>query len=168
MVKSGFETDALRVKMLTGVLMRLSKQDLEKRLENAKAGLNPLGLGILKMISKGDCTISCLSQAMFIAPATIVPVIDSLEKGGFIIRKSDPADRRKNPLVLTEKGKGLLSKVPFVHKDDLLVRGLERAGRKKTSRLIAILCGLVDALSGDAEISKKILCSANGKKKVEK
>ncbi len=34
---------------------------------------------------------------------TIIPIIDKLEKDGFVVRKVDPTDRRNNRIFLTEK-----------------------------------------------------------------
>ena len=34
---------------------------------------------------------------------TLIPIIDKLEKDGFVVRKVDPADRRNNRIFLTEK-----------------------------------------------------------------
>jgi len=166
LVKSGFENDAMRLKMLAGVMGRLAMHDLKKRLEAEKIEVNPLGLGVLKIISSTDFTISELSQKLFIASATLVPVIDCLEKDGLITRHDDPKDRRRNPLSLTLKGEKIVSKIACAHKDDLIVRALSKIGRKKTEQLIQILCELVDHISGDSGLSKKILCSVNnGKKK---
>ena len=41
---------------------------------------------------------------------TIMVICDSLEKKGFLKRMKDPSDRRVNRLILTEKGKDVLSK----------------------------------------------------------
>jgi MarR family 2-MHQ and catechol resistance regulon transcriptional repressor len=41
---------------------------------------------------------------------TIMVICDSLEKKGLLKRMKDPSDRRVNRLVLTEKGKDVISK----------------------------------------------------------
>ncbi|MEW6295224.1 MAG: MarR family transcriptional regulator [Candidatus Diapherotrites archaeon] len=166
MGKNEFEDDAMKLKMLAGIMGRLAMHNLKKRLEAEKIEVNPLGLGVLKIISSNDFTISELSQKLFIASATLVPVIDCLEKDGLIVRSADPKDRRRNPLSLTPKGEKIISKIHFAHKDDLIVKVLSKIGRKKTGQLIQILCELVDGMSEDSGLSKKILCSVNnGKKK---
>ncbi|MCX6798493.1 MAG: MarR family transcriptional regulator [Candidatus Diapherotrites archaeon] len=167
MVKGESEKDALRIKMLSAVIGRAARHDLEKRLEAEKAAINPLGLGVLRALCRNNCTISELSQKLFLASATLVPVIDSLEKDGFITRKSDPKDRRRNPLLLTAKGKEIISKIPFVHKNDSIVTGLSKIGKKKTGKLIQLLGELADNMSEDPKLSEKILYAINNGKKSE-
>ena len=164
MASGDFERDALRLKMLAGVIARLSRQDLEKKLCAEKCRINPLGLGVLRVISRNDCTISELSQKMFLASATLVPVIDSLEKEGLITRNFDPEDRRRNPLSLTPKSEALVARMSSVHKNDLIVKGLSKIGKKKTSQIIKILSELVDNVSGNPNLSEKILKAVNNGK----
>ncbi len=151
--------------MLAGLMLRLSRQDLEKRLEATKTRISPLGFGVLSIICKNNCTISELSRKMFIASATLVPVIDALEKDSLIARKSDSKDRRRNPLALTPKGEAVVSKIPFVEKNDAIVRSLSKRGERKTEALVLLLSELVDLLSDDKGLSKKIISALdNGKK----
>lgn len=167
MARGRFEKNALNVKMLAGLLLRLSRQDLEKRLEAAKIRISPLGLGVLSSICKNNCTISELSRKMFIAPATLVPVIDALEKDSLVARKSDSKDRRKNPLALTPKGKAVVSKIPFVDKNDSIVSGLSKIGERKTEELVLLLSELVDLLSNEKGISRKIISVLDSNKKTK-
>jgi len=48
---------------------------------------------------------------------TIMVICDSLQKKGFLKRMKDPSDRRVNRLILTEKGKNVVSKAyPLMRK----------------------------------------------------
>ena len=40
--------------------------------------------------------------------STLVPVLDKLEKGGFIIRRPDPKDRRNNRIFITKKSESVI------------------------------------------------------------
>jgi MarR family transcriptional regulator for hemolysin len=37
--------------------------------------------------------------------STLVPILDKMEKHGFVLRKSDPTDRRNNKMFLTPKSR---------------------------------------------------------------
>lgn len=52
-----------------------------------------------------------LSHMMLVNRANITSLIDRMEKGGFVVRTSTPADRRSNIIKLTAKGQKLMEKI---------------------------------------------------------
>ena len=46
-----------------------------------------------------------LADMMFVEAPTLVPIIDRMEKDGYLTRQPDPKDRRNNLIFLTKKGK---------------------------------------------------------------
>lgn len=67
-----------------------------------------LGTGQPKLIAylarNGSCSQKCLADYFEIDPAAVCRMLDSLEKGGFIRRTADRADRRTGMVELTGKG----------------------------------------------------------------
>lgn len=77
----------------------------------ADAALEPLGIdrrefGVLRILA-GSRPLSQQGVAMDLGidPTTMVGLIDALEAKGIVIRKPDPADRRRNAIELTTTGR---------------------------------------------------------------
>jgi DNA-binding MarR family transcriptional regulator len=140
---------ALELHILAGILVKIGKRDLEQRLDSCGACIGPLPFGILRLLSYKERTISEIGRRMMITPATLVPVIDTLERGGLVRRGLDPRDRRRTPLSITAQGTDLLSRVPMVDRNDSLIRGLEAVGTEKSGQLLALLRDLVEHMYED-------------------
>lgn len=65
---------------------------------------------LLRLSLKDNITQKELSDIMDTDTTTIMVICDSLQKKGFLKRMKDPLDRRVNRLILTEKGKNIVSK----------------------------------------------------------
>jgi DNA-binding MarR family transcriptional regulator len=65
---------------------------------------------LLRLSFQDNVTQKELSDIMDTDTTTIMVICDSLQKKGFLKRMKDPSDRRVNRLILTEKGKNILSK----------------------------------------------------------
>ena len=65
---------------------------------------------LLRLSFKDNITQKELSDIMDTDTTTIMVICDSLQKKGFLERIKDPSDRRVNRLILTEKGKNVVSK----------------------------------------------------------
>jgi len=72
---------------------------------------------LLRLSFQDNITQKELSDIMDTDTTTIMVICDSLQKKGFLKRMKDPSDRRVNRLILTEKGKKIVSKAyPFMMK----------------------------------------------------
>lgn len=60
------------------------------------------------ILSHPDCTQRELAAALNISPASAATSLGRIEKAGFIARRQDEADSRKNRLCVTESGKSAL------------------------------------------------------------
>lgn len=140
---------ALEIRRLFWVVTKLGQRDLTRRLEAQGIALGGLSFGVLRMLRRRGCTSSELSRAMMLAPATLVPAVDTLEREGYVRRGRDPRDRRRTPLALTERGAALVAAVPMVSKDDLLVRGLGTLSGVERTHLLRLLHKLVRHMVGD-------------------
>lgn len=52
-----------------------------------------------------------IADLTFVEGSTLVPILDKMEKQGFVSRKSDPNDRRNNKIFLTAKSKSAISEI---------------------------------------------------------
>jgi long-chain acyl-CoA synthetase len=67
---------------------------------------------VLGFLSAGEAASSRLAEKLAVSPPSITAVVDGLVAKGLVERRSDPNDRRRLPLALTEKGA-----VALVHAD---------------------------------------------------
>jgi DNA-binding MarR family transcriptional regulator len=135
-----------KIRLMCALVMKFSKSDLEKRLKGHKPNISLLGYGVLRILNKEKCTLAQLSSKMMLSAATLVPVIDSLEKTKLIVKQKDPTDRRRTPLAGTEKGRKLIENIPAVSENDLFPRALSELGEKDSDRLIALLHKLIKSM----------------------
>ncbi len=124
---------------LVNFLAKVTRQDLDQCLLTCNAGVTRLQYVVIRFLSHKHYTIRELSRRLSLEPATLVPVIDSLEKQGLVIRTNDPKDRRRNPLILTEEGLEVLNKVELIRPENSIVKGLDQLGPEKTVLLHDLL-----------------------------
>ncbi|HEY1011216.1 MAG TPA: MarR family transcriptional regulator [Herpetosiphonaceae bacterium] len=72
--------------------------------------LSPLGLTtaqyfVLAAIKPAETpTMGEISARTYLDNSTLTPIIDRLERDGWLVRQADPADRRSTRIALTERG----------------------------------------------------------------
>ena len=63
---------------------------------------------ILVMLSMKDGTTQKeIANGLGLEGATLIPILDKMEKDGLVVRKVDPADRRNNRVYRTEKAESI-------------------------------------------------------------
>ncbi|WP_371503964.1 MarR family winged helix-turn-helix transcriptional regulator [Nitrosopumilus adriaticus] len=99
----------LDLKDSIGLMMKRSAKSWERAADIEMTERFSLTGGEWKTIAglsiKEGITQRQLADMMFVEAPTLVPIIDRLEKSGYIIRKNDPKDRRNNLVFLTKKAK---------------------------------------------------------------
>ncbi len=163
MKKISLSPIALEVKMLNLLFMKATRKDIGRQLKARGLGVNPLEFGVLNIIKHTGYALSELSKEMMLAPATLVPVVQGLEKKGLVGRGHDPHDRRRSPLHLTPQGEKILVKISLTDGKDIVVRKLKELGEKDVGELRRILRKLVGAIVGEKKL-KEILDSHRFKK----
>lgn len=80
-------------------------------------------LAIREGISQKD-----LADLISVESPTLVPIIDKMEKNGFLIRKSKPKDRRSNSIFLTKKSLELVETIVDTLLDfrSMITKGLSK------------------------------------------
>jgi DNA-binding MarR family transcriptional regulator len=154
---SELHTAAVHVYMLAGMMSKFAGQDLERRLQAAGINATALQYGVMQRIQHSSATISELSSSMLLAPATLVPVVDALERKGLVRRGQNIQDRRRKELTLTPNGADLLRRLPPVADDGLVLQALEHMGSEKTRRLLTLLHELVSSVAPEPELVERAL-----------
>jgi DNA-binding MarR family transcriptional regulator len=159
---NNIEFISLETKVLLHIISRLSRQDTEKRLKKENFELRPLSFGVLCTLRKRSCTIAQLSKKMMISPPTLIPIVDSLEKNGYLKRGINPKDRRKNPLILTEKSRKLSSRMLKLTGEDSLIKTISKLGKTRAGLLVKLLEELVESMSSRKKLDDiKAICREN-------
>jgi len=66
---------------------------------------------IVILTIKEGITQKHIADMAFVEAPTLVPVIDKMEKEGYVIRQSDPDDRRNNLIFMTKKSKDIADSI---------------------------------------------------------
>lgn len=143
--------EELRILML--IVGKLAGRDVEKRLASRGFDISPMQFGVMRLLAYQNHTISEMSKKMMITPATLVPVIDTLERHGYLTREQDPHDRRRTPLSLTDSGRHVVSQIHMMDFDHALYRSLAEMGSAKSRHLLALMRELAGEMTGDADIA---------------
>jgi MarR family transcriptional regulator, lower aerobic nicotinate degradation pathway regulator len=125
------KTLAARIGFLLAQAHLAARRSADRAL--AEVGLSMKGFAALAtLMSDGPISQQRLSQRIGMDPATMVDVIDALERSGHIVRRRNPRDRREYALQLTAKGRALVARaqrgIGAAEKET--VRGLD-AGEEK-------------------------------------
>ena len=153
-------TAAAEIRMLISVLTKLTRQEWQEQLEASGLGVSPLDASLMRFLRHHPFTISELSKHMAVEPASLVPVVDALERKTMIRRTIDPQDRRRTPLVLTPEGERILEQLPGLTPHSAYMRTLDTMGEEKTMQLLNGLRELASGMSGSkdfvTELSKSV------------
>lgn len=131
------------IHVYASLLLKFFNDAVETRLQAYGVKLSGLQYGILGMLSHETLTVSALSQRMGIDPSSMVRIIDSLEGKGLAERGTDPNDRRRNPIRITDNGRALLAAVPQISESDRVFQALESLGLEKAGQLRDALRGVM-------------------------
>ncbi|MEO8287894.1 MAG: MarR family transcriptional regulator [Chloroflexota bacterium] len=151
---------AFEIRVLFAIVTKLAKRELEVSMAQHGVGVSALQYGIMRLLHHKQHTLTELSNTLLLKPATLVPVIDALERHGYALRKHDPLDRRRVPLTLTEKGVEMITTVPYVNEEDSLMGSLKAMGGEKSAQLLELVRELVLGLPEGEEIVLGVHASA--------
>ena len=65
------------------------------------------------LVQNGPRAVSEISRFLYISDGTTSPLLDRMEKGGFVIRRRCPTDNRRVIVEPTEKGRDVVTKAPL-------------------------------------------------------
>ena len=135
-------------------LGRVAARRLNERL--AKIGLKPPHAAILVMLrDSGPMSQQDLGDRLHVDPSNLVNFLNPLERDGLVVRKRDPADRRRHIVEITEKG---IERVPVCDGpiealENELFAGLSAEDRRELQRILGEiqLTTLVEEPEDDAD-----------------
>ncbi len=123
-----------------------------------ETGLTGPQLWAIKTVAqKAPIMVSEIARCMYLHPATVVGILDRLEKHGLVVRIRSTEDRRVVRVELTEQGKALVKRSPEVAQG-LLVSGLEKLNAKKLLSITQALNHMATIL-GAQNIPPKLILS---------
>ena len=93
-----------------------------------------------------------MSRLMGVAPSTLVYVVDGLTKKRLVRRGRDPNDRRREPLLLENKGADLFARFQNTDARSTLVKNLKKMAEPRRRQLVALLNELVKGLKGSERL----------------
>ena len=109
------------------------RNKLEQSLQNEGFDISFDKVALMKVLTLKDEVIQQdLADVMKRHKSTVLRTIDGLEKKKLVVRVPDPADRRKNTIILTKAGQELVKKFDAIEKkvNDKLIKGFTAAELK--------------------------------------
>jgi DNA-binding MarR family transcriptional regulator len=128
-----------------------------KRAEKETGLTGPQLWAIKTIAQEAPIMVSEIARRMYLHPATVVGILDRLEKQGLVSRTRSTEDRRVVRVELSDKGRLLVKKSPEVAQG-LLVAGLEGLGPAKLKNIAQALGQMVDIL-GAQHIPPQLMLS---------
>lgn len=139
---------AQQIRAICSVITKVARTDLETHLKEYGAGISAIEHGMLRHLSRGVTSMSQISRLMGVAPSTLVYVVDGLTDKKLVRRVTDPKDRRREPLLLEEKGAELFARTSDMDASSILVRSLGGMPTAQRNELLSLLNELVKRLAG--------------------
>lgn len=143
--------DAVELRMMIFILTKMIARQGEQRLSELGINLSWLQIGILRALWSSPKTPTELSKHFMIDPSTLVPVIDALERKGYVERQKDPRDRRRTPLSLTKSAHDVTGQMGWMGEHEPFAEAVQSLGEEKTKQLIALLRDLFHQLPESEE-----------------
>jgi len=137
-----------QIRLLCSAVTKIARADLESRLASHDFGISAIEHGALRHLSHGVTSMAEISRLMGVAPSTLVYVVDGLTKKKLVKRSKDPADRRREPLVLTKRGADLFARIPKMEPSSPLVRSLESMKEPRRRKLLELLDEFAKGIAG--------------------
>jgi DNA-binding MarR family transcriptional regulator len=134
---------ANEIYIYSSLLMKHFNESFEERLHQQGESLTGMQIGVLRMFQYETLTLTEVSQRMGLDPSSIMRIIDALEKKGFVLRETDPNDRRRNPIRITKRGADLLIAVPIISEADPIFQAIAAQGEGSATQLRNVLRSIV-------------------------
>lgn len=152
MKRQEFLVMAAEIRILMRILTKLAHQEFAEHLENCGVGISTPHYGVMRLLKLHPYTIKELSKHMVVEPASLVPIVDVLERKTFVRRTTDPSDRRRTPLILTDEGDQLLTNLPLMPLSSPYMKTLDEMGEERIKGLLGGLRELAMGMSDNTEM----------------
>ena len=119
------------------------------RKKTNKIGLTLPQLYVLTTLGlQGDMLLGQLGQELLVTKGNITPIVNHLERDGFVLRDQDKKDRRKVWVRLTSKGEDLFEGVLSVYEEEF-VPLMGYLSHEELRQLSQLLKKVIDGISRD-------------------
>jgi MarR family transcriptional regulator, organic hydroperoxide resistance regulator len=149
------DTVAVIIDNLRRVFQVVNEQSKKAKHETGLTG--PQLWAIKTIAQEAPIMVSEIARHMYLHPATVVGILDRLEKQGLVIRTRSTEDRRVVRVELTGQGRALVKKSPEVAQG-LLVAGLEKLSSNKLENIAWALDKMAEIL-GAQNIPPRLILS---------
>lgn len=140
---------ATEIRVLFGVMGKMMRDDMERRLQTAGIEMSHLQMILLRILNyEGGKTISELSKMIMCDPSTLVPSSEGLVRRGYLDRVRDPQDRRRVLLYLTAEGRSVMETLDAMPEDDILLTCVRQMGIESSQQFLSQMRQLVTLLPG--------------------
>ena len=156
-VRTGYPSAlAARIGFLLSRAHLIARERADRALHELEMSMKGYA-ALATLVSDGPTSQHRLSQRIRMDPATMVDVIDSLERSGHIVRRRNPKDRREYALQTTAKGRALLARAEraLTLAESEIVRDLSVRETKLLRELLGRIAhpGASDNLATEEQVS---------------
>jgi DNA-binding MarR family transcriptional regulator len=109
------------------------------------AELTLVQVRVLRKLAKQPQTLGQLGTELSLAPPSMTRLVDRLEERGLIQRRRDEEDRRKVVAAVTDKGRRLVSAIPFLE-GSAIRTAVDRMAVPDRERIAAAIGELIAAV----------------------
>ena len=121
-------------------LARLFRRRMDEALSAERIEVTPAeGRTLLRIARSGPMRQNALAEAMGVEPMTLSGLLDRLERGGLIVRETDPADRRAKLVRTRPEASALIARIEAVagRLREQAAHGIGPAERDTARRVLA-------------------------------
>ncbi|HVU71482.1 MAG TPA: MarR family winged helix-turn-helix transcriptional regulator [Mycobacteriales bacterium] len=129
---------------LAGELRRQGQLALAGEDWLASSNLRPIATGVVRIVDgRGEISQREISDLLGLDPSDLVSILDQLEELGLVERRRDPTDRRRNVVVITDKGRPLADHLADLsaQSEAIVFARLSAAERRELARLLGRALG---------------------------
>jgi DNA-binding MarR family transcriptional regulator len=127
-----------------------------KKAEHVTGLTSPQLWAIKTIAQESPIMVSEIARRMYLHPATIVGILDRLEKQELVIRVRSTEDRRVVKVELTVKGRALVKKAPEIAQD-IIAEGLGKLPQRNLNKIATSLNQIVGFLGAQDKPAQLIL-----------
>ena len=152
-----------------GLIIKIASKSIEKTLDGElrkKCGLSSGQWKVIGALALHDgLSQKDLAEMVFVEGPTLVPILDRMEKEGFVQRRVDRQDRRTNLVFLTEKSELLIDSIIdcVLHVRKIITKDIPAEELEITKNVLRKITQNSDSISGEKE-AKSLLKIPRSKK----
>ena len=138
--------------MLLSKIGRVVERWFSEALKSSK--LTPKHVGVLLQVRAQPTSQQALCESIGVDASKLVAVLNDLEDEGMIIRRRDPADRRRHIVEVSKEGRALVTagERAIAQVEERLFTGLDEGERVQLRRLLAKVADSTGILQGCAQL----------------